>query len=298
MKDPKWRSLIVLAAAGLACGAAAAKGPAGVSSHVRRVGQDAQWAEIQGLLSKCVGVYASPGRLYPNFTPDGPFMGNGDMHVALLGGPHRQVFHISKSDMWTDDRNICPITFGGVTISPDANTDITAFRQEHDILHAEVRATSAAGFKTKSFVANENVLLTELWTDGSVGIPMHVDVWARADRPQYPAKAGVDGAARILWVTRETCGGPKARWVTRAALAVAIEGVSITTRTDGLGKNTASFTLKPGKKATLYTVLAGGKDATTHLKDAKAKVVTLNAPKAAALSSTSAVFGSANAVDS
>ena len=370
------------------------------------VPSESEWPELSAFLQTLVGTYTAPAHVNDAFTPNGPIMGNGDMHVVLVGDRNEQTFSISQSDMWTDDGTslygVHAITTGGVTVRPvpAPSSPVATFKQEQFLLDAKVNATSEAGFKTSTFVsADENTMITELQATGSSAVPVAVDTWAKADNVSYPAAAGVD--AGTLWATRESTGdsaaeftftgtavqwiGPKntnggkadvyidgglaqadidtytaagkqhqqvlysrtglaagshtikvvatgtknpaasnnliaidafrftpasgapvtvddrdaevkysgswgdyadganlntterfggnhARWTTRNAIATRISGASATYSTPSAGKSTATFTLNPGATVKIYTVLAGGKDTTAHLADAKTRV--------------------------
>ncbi|MBA2943075.1 hypothetical protein HZF08_32935 [Paenibacillus sp. CGMCC 1.16610] len=197
---------------------------------------EGDWPEISGFLQNLVGVYTAPSYDTDSFTPNGPIMGNGDMQVVLVGDVNKQVFSISESDMWTDGGGnnemwsdggggVRVITTGGVTIRPTTvpASPTAAFRQEQHLLDAKVNATSQANFKTSTYVsANENAMITELWTDGTSPIPMSVDVWTKADTPSFPSLSGIDAANGTLWATREsnsdataqfTFSGTSVKWI-------------------------------------------------------------------------------------
>ena len=85
--------------------------------------EDARWEEVSGFLRDMVGVYTKPNHeLMHNWedqqsTPNGPIMGNGDMHVVLVGTEEEQEFSISESDMWTEEsegKNVRAVTTGPV----------------------------------------------------------------------------------------------------------------------------------------------------------------------------------------
>ena len=167
---------------------------------------------------------------------------------------------------------------GGLTIRPaqSSEEDRTKFRQEQDMLNAEVRAASTAGFQTRTYVASTgNVMVTELWTEGEENFSVAVDFRAKADDPNMPAAAGVEGD--VMWASRETFSGKptqseEARLVSRNDMAARIVGAGPEVETDNAGKSTAVFELVPGEKVSVYTVLVGGKDAETTKDDAISKV--------------------------
>ncbi len=131
--------------------------------------------EVGAILSRHVGVYTTPpntvGELDPSIKayriPDGPLMGNGDLAVAVGGTDRAQTFYLSKSDLSHSMRGL-----GGLTYTFEATpADPGAYRQEQDLYRSEVRSIlpfEKATVRMRSFTADAgNVLVTELWTEGS-----------------------------------------------------------------------------------------------------------------------------------
>jgi len=121
------------------------------------------------LVARHRGVFTAPPRGVPtNKVVDGPVLGNGDVGVALAGPPQRQLWCIGKNDFWSYSRRRV-ITVGGLTVRVPALAG-ASYRQEQDLLTAEVRGAFAAGdvtLATRSWVAaTENLLVTELACTG------------------------------------------------------------------------------------------------------------------------------------
>lgn len=237
-------------------------------------------SDIANFLKPFVGVYTTPMWKNDKFTPDGPILGNGDMHVVLVGDTNRQSFAISQSDMWTDGPGkgsrkgkppaVCAVPTGGMDILATQSTNAGEFRQEQSLLSATVTASSKAGFKSSTIVAtSENVMITRLWTDGSTEIPIAVELWAKADAADLPGAAGVDSSSQQLWATRETRPG---RWVSRNGMALRILGTTPTLSGGENGRARAEFSLKPNTPITIITVLKGGKNATQHRQQASERI--------------------------
>jgi len=261
--------------------------------------QTQEWSELSAVLNKCVGGYDAPawsrGKLYQNLTPDGPFTGNGNFGMSLIGSKSVQDFRFVNSDMWTDRYGskwkecVHPIPFGGLKIeclSP-VTANQTPFRQEQNIPQAMVYGKSTAGFETRSWIAaNDNVMVTELASLQKTPLSMQVSLWSRAGHPVFPTASGVkDGS--VLWATRESFSGKRghytARWVSRVAAATRVLGVPATYHSDKKGLTSAKFTLEPGKTVRICTVMTGGKNVTTHLKDALERIAKLDSASLAAL---------------
>ncbi len=245
-------------------------------------------------LQNLSGIYQAPPSNFESewhdrsCTPNGPFMGNGDMHVILLGDLKNQEFHISKSDMWTDEdsgRNVRAVTTGGVTIRPQEEPPCTEklWKQEQRFWDAKVSASSAAGFVTEAFVAaDENILFLEIQNSLENPLHLNVDLWAKEDDPTMPAQSGWDGS--ILWASRETSSGPRgngapARWVSRNCLAAApLVGKWEVSRISD-GRVSAGITLEPGRKCCLGIILCGGKDAWDAPERAVKRAALLDIPQ-------------------
>lgn len=154
-----------------------------------------------------------------------------------------------------------------------------AYHQEQDILNAKVHSELSinnAPVKMSSWTAaTENLLVTEMWTDGSEPVPVSVDTWTKSDNATYPAQSGIEDD--IIWATRET--KQSGRWISKAAIATRIIGAKdvkfSTNKSSAI--STAEFMLQPNQPIKILSVVTGGGlNPITHLKDAKAEVTQLD----------------------
>jgi alpha-L-fucosidase 2 len=268
-KTNRMRNLITIASFGLFAVARSAM-----------AGTDVPPAETaEGYVRTLAGVYEKPVGKLGQFATNGPFTGNGDMRVVLIGTDAVQEFHISEADMWTDgggkNKAVRQITTGTLTVSANALPEpaTTRFRQEQHLRDARILADSAAGFRSDTVVcATENVMLTELAATGGQPLQMTVSLATKADAPDLPAKAGTQSG--LMWATRRTKDSP--RWVTRNALAAKIIGANPVFKPDGEGGTSAAFTLIPGSPVTIVTVLKGGRNAPDPLAATCARAAALD----------------------
>ncbi|RSM89668.1 hypothetical protein DMH04_06770 [Kibdelosporangium aridum] len=127
------------------------------------------------------------------------------------------------------------------------------YRQQQDILNAEVRGTVTMGGQpvhSRTWPADgENLLVTELWTD-SQRTPVQVDL-------TVPAGAtGVAGDGQV-WISRTT--GEGTGFVSRAAASAKVLGSpnEVTASTPSSTNARLSFDLNPGTPVRLVTSLHG-----------------------------------------
>lgn len=202
-------------------------------------------------------------------TPNGPFLGNGDMRVVLLGDRSTQEFCISKSDMWTDEdsrKNVRAITTGGITIRPgeQASAQRAGFLQEQCFWDAAVHAVSEAGFETDAFVAAaDNIMFLTVYNKGTEPFPLCIDVWAKEDEPCFPVSCG--SRQGVLWVSRETSSAPRgngepARWVSTSAVAARFLDGEGSAFQVSQGKVVMEIEIPPRQSRCLGVVLEGGKN--------------------------------------
>ncbi len=130
-----------------------------------------------------VAVFTSPpGRVPTRGMPDGPLLGNGDVGVVLAGPPEAQTFSIGKNDFWKRAPGDSKVTaVACATLLVPALRGAT-YRQEQDPARAETRGTfTKAGLTihTRSWVqAGENLLLTEVRSEGSEAVPAVVRLYS------------------------------------------------------------------------------------------------------------------------
>lgn len=251
---------------------------------------ESDWPELQQILAGIVGVYNTPpGVIDTVYFPDGPLLGNGDLGVVIGGDNSSQTFNIGDSDFWNsigdsdfwngnpsigEMHRAFPIRFGGINVKMNNTGTSTSvdIQQEQDILNAEVRSVLNKNSKTinlRSWTADsEDLLVIELTTTSTEPVPMIVETWV--PDVNFTHSAGLDGDK--MWATRETYNGTGSLWVSRLAMSTRILGVTPTLSTDGSAKSTASFSVSASQPVKIVTSIKGGKNATTHLTDAKYRV--------------------------
>jgi alpha-L-fucosidase 2 len=109
---------------------------------------------------------------------DGPILGNGDVGVALAGPPERQQFYIGKNDFWSQQAS--PMTVGSMELTmPDLGG--ATYREEEDLLHAEVRGTfkkANTTVETTAWVAaTKNLFVTKLQAHGAGSVEVHASLF-------------------------------------------------------------------------------------------------------------------------
>jgi hypothetical protein len=114
-------------------------------------------------------VITSPPQHVPSGTiVDGALMGNGDLGVVIGGPPEHQRFYIGKNDFWS--QQMSPMSIGGIDLVIPALGG-ASYREEEDLLNAEVRGTFGKGdtkLLTTSWVsATENLFVLGLKNEGS-----------------------------------------------------------------------------------------------------------------------------------
>lgn len=229
---------------------------------------------MEKFLSQFNGIYKAPHHKVGktawednNCTPNGPIMGNGDMHVVLLGDCRCQEYFISKSDMWSDEdaaRNVRAVTTGGLTIRPEKMESISDFYQEQGLWNANIHAVSEAGFCTDAFVsAQNNILFLTIRNLTEYPLTLYADLWTKDDDETMPACSDTSG--QILWAARETSSQPRgngepARWITYSALAAVFDREILIQDRISTGKVSASFQLKERESIQIAVFLNGGKN--------------------------------------
>ena len=124
------------------------------------------------MVAKQTVVMTHPPQHVPSGTAvDGPILGNGDLGVAMGGPPEDQRFYFGKNDFWSKQGS--PMSVGGLAVGiPDLVG--ASYRQEQDLLNAEVRGTFTKGSLTVRLrtwaAAMENLVVTEMSMEGGSGV--------------------------------------------------------------------------------------------------------------------------------
>jgi len=176
--------------------------------------EDPAAGDAARIVSRHTAVFTAPPRRVPtNKVVDGPILGNGDLGVALAGAAERQVFAISKNDFWSYTRR-CVIAVGGLVMDCPALAG-ASYRQEQDILKAEVRGTFAAKgltVRTRSWTpAGGGLLVTELSCTGkgAAAVTLRPYVGPAGGGGGRPARGRLGGGGAIN-IGREQHG--RGRW--------------------------------------------------------------------------------------
>jgi hypothetical protein len=125
------------------------------------------------IVAHCTSVITSPPKRVPSPRDvDGPLLGNGDLGAVLAGPPEEQSIYLGKNDFWSQQQ--FPLPVGGLKLLiPELRG--ASYRQEQDILNAEVRGIFGKGdltIRTRVWTAaTENLLVTEMESErGSVSV--------------------------------------------------------------------------------------------------------------------------------
>lgn len=169
-------------------------------------------------------IFSSPSTNLPsNYFVDSPLIGNGDIGITIGGNAEEQTFYIGKNDFWaqphigeTEEQTrerLLDIdgrrtgahvkTVGQLTLRIPQLTGAD-FRQEQDILHAEVRGTFAgAGLAVRmcSWVsATTNLFVTEVECESeeeAVDLKAVLHAGAKGEYEVYNYKNGAD--EDLIW---------------------------------------------------------------------------------------------------
>ena len=247
-----------------------------------------EWEDLQALLTSLTGVFETPPeKVVTGSYTNGALLGNGDIGVSVGGGHGTLALYIGKSDFWTDDaplntdayrfRGVRPITVGAVVIRV-GRTPNSSFHMEQDILNAEVRTDLSVDrnvIHMRTWVAaTENLIITDLWTEGDTSLPITVETWTPSP-DAFPAKrwetlhehnglytshAGVEHP--VVHVTRETHAGIDVRWVCRAAIATRLVGIDVHTASDERHRVFQYGVVYPGQTLRIVSAVSGGKNET------------------------------------
>jgi hypothetical protein len=136
------------------------------------------------IVAKLTVVMTQPPQHVPSgAVVDGPILGNGDLGIAIGGPPEEQRFYFGKNDFWSQQES--PMSVGGLALSiPDLAG--ASYRQEQDLLNAEVRGTFTKGNLTVRLrtwtAATENLAVTEMSQEGPSAIPVTVQLFPSATK--------------------------------------------------------------------------------------------------------------------
>jgi len=217
-----------------------------------------EWNDITSLLSAIDDAYTAPPALSSVVTggyPAGLLLGNGDVAVTCDARNSAQTYYLAKSDFWSTA--IGELLFATMTITSAQAGGGTTYRQEQDILNAEVRGTQAIGGQpvhSRTWMADgENLLVTELWTDANAQpVPIRIELTATA------GAAGMVGTDEV-WINRATGTDADTGWVSKAAAATKVIGspMAVTASTPSSNVARLSFDLPPNTPVQVVTSIEG-----------------------------------------
>jgi hypothetical protein len=220
---------------------------------------DADWPELQGILSGIQGVAKAPiaNVVTAKYTP-GMLLGNGDLGVVVGDTVTAQKLYFAKSDFWGTSylkTALSPailqagmLTISSTTASPNPSP---VYSMTQDILDAEVDTTLQLGAATvtlKSWTADtDNVVVVEFSDPaGSPDVPITLDLSMPGPdgHTTYPVTVGGTNAA--IWATRQNnLTGATDVQAAVAIGAVLVGGAFASTKTGAVDAS-ATFTLKGG----------------------------------------------------
>ncbi|MFE2728574.1 hypothetical protein [Kitasatospora sp. NPDC059327] len=267
---------------------------AGTTSYASTADRASEWADLSQRLDRLAGVHSSPpSDVQTDGYTTGSLLGNGNLGVAVGGSEHRQSLYFGRNDFWSSKSpgNNTPITIGGLTVRTpyDRGDEGTAFEQTQDIRRGEVRSSisiSARPVTVTSWVADsEDTVVTQVRTTSTDSVPVLAEVWGRGDNPDHPAAAGTTGDT--AWATRQTASTPDSLWVNRVGVATRVLGASATPAVSAPNTSTLTFSVTASEPVTLVTAIRGGRNSTSHLRQARgaaaratpARVATLDAAR-------------------
>lgn len=228
-----------------------------------------------------------------NHAPLGPYMGNGDVGVVAFTSDNSQTLKISKVDFVTDGfsnwagSGPSALPVGGVTLTVNSpvhagiysinRPDRRVFRYEMDQLNSELRmktATDQPINMTSWMGMNENLVITELFTDSEKPVSVSVDTYADSRYKHYATTSAVAGD--IAQVTRQTKVAG-ARWVSCAGISTRIIGAEARLEQLSEAMVRASFTVSASNPVRVVTyVSGGGKGDDSKLKEAADRLAAMD----------------------
>ncbi|MDF2937401.1 MAG: hypothetical protein K0Q90_2774 [Paenibacillaceae bacterium] len=240
------------------------------------------------------GIFTRPPERIPTAKwTDAPLLGNGDMGVAIGGGAEEQTFYMGKSDFWVlpwlgeteqqrEERLLADngrrtgariITVGQVSLLMPELAD-AEYRQEQDILHAEVRGRFSSGraeVELCSWTAAEaNVLVTEVeCRRGELNLTVRLHAGEKDTDEVFSYDNGAEPG--LLWFRYASSPGnlPETR---RVAAAVGLTGGQA--EYEWRFQNVeASVRLQAGERITIVTALVSSRETPDYSAEARRQVL-------------------------
>ncbi|MDB5084446.1 MAG: hypothetical protein JWN30_1332 [Bacilli bacterium] len=234
-------------------------------------------------------IFTTPPQRIPTHTfVDAPLLGNGDVGIAIGGDAEHQTFHIGKNDFWvqahvgeTEEQRrerllndngrrtgARIITVGQVALRIPALAD-AAYKQEQDLLHAEVRGSFQKEGLTVELCswmnAVQNVLITEISCNQELDVVATLHAGEMSTSEVFNYENGIEPDLMWFQYAANSANVPDTR---RVAVASHVLGCEVTY--DWRYQNvTAALKLSPGRKAYLVTTIISDLDNPDYLSAAK-----------------------------
>lgn len=219
-----------------------------------------------------VEFHAMPARIPSTSSVDGPLLGNGDMTVAIGGGPGRLEFHLGKNDLWRlqhGNQNANPVPFGRLRITTPA-MEAEDVRLSQDLFSAVTtgvfrRLEGSLGLSCY-VAATENVLVIELEGAGQ-SVRIHPDLVVAGGRGcewESGCTAGVVWGRRAFVEEVDIASGAAAAFIVLGAEQEADGG----------------FILEPGRAVTVVLAMTSLMCSESYVDDAVAHVSRVALPSA------------------
>jgi len=242
----------------------------------------------QKMTPKLTGKWTSPPKdVVTKRLTRGAILGNGDVGATVGGDLSTLVFYIAKSDFWSSEiklfedskKDPAPLPIGGISIIIKHQPHDANYLLEQVAVNAEVRSTfgTDAITITRSWIdANDNYLVTEIWTESALPVTVSVETWAKADHASYPSQAVVNGGIAVA--TRST-NSPDfiGAWTSKAAISTRIIGTAAKLSTDNKSISTSDFSISKGKPVKIISYISGGgKENNAYTKQSAEKLKALS----------------------
>jgi alpha-L-fucosidase 2 len=247
---------LVDAASGGGSGAAGAAPSDGGTARVS--GAPAAGWPNQALLY--TGVMTTPPKLTDtDETTDAPLLGNGDLGVAILGGPGALTFNLHKNEFWSlGEAKVKAMEQIVVALPTLAGA---SYHMVEDIGHGEVTGTFALGAQTlttKTWVqaddSTRNKVVTQLSsTGGTIAVTVSLKVGAGN---VYASSTGAMGDLHYRDVRADATDAVGGRPTRRVRVATRVVGATGTATADGL-----TFTVGAGPVSLVTGVMSDRDDA-------------------------------------
>ena len=205
------------------------------------------------IVQKYKGVFtAPPTQIATGLSTDAPLLGNGDLGVAILGNIDAMTFILSKNEFWS-------LKGGQVKAMAALKLSVTgmpgaSYHMEQNLAKAEIRGTFNLGdnaITTKSWVQADdtvnNFFFTSLINNGSQSQTVSISL-AVGNQNHYANTVSSSGNVLYIDVRADSEDAVEKFKTCKVRIAATVIGV-----TPAISSNILTFTLDPGRSATLIT---------------------------------------------